>query len=423
MIATAEAGRGDWRDRPRQVLCLLTLLIAFLTPEFLTRFEGAIITGLAVLISLVTPARAFIAAIGNPAVWLAGIAALLLVVVHVLNPGDRVLPAYPAILPLIGLVPLLAASGMRPVVLRPRLLVALVIGSALVALGFSLHSVVLLGQDRAPLGTYAMNPNVFALATLLVVPMALTPLFSTSRWRWLAVPVAAGLALALVLTGSRSGLIAMVAVLALAAIFASRRPAVATFAVGLVGLAAVALLVLAPQIFPERVAGIATVFAEVQAGEVPTDPALSQRLALWQIGSAAIPENPIFGYGWQDGIALSLSHWPAGWPRIDILYHYHNSLIDYGVYGGICGVIAYLCLLAMPVVAIHPARHRVGARMRLFGASALVLAVFVFGLTDAAIEHQIALGTYTVFAVFLANLREAPADSQSTASVANPQGS
>lgn len=137
--------------------------------------------------------------------------------------------------------------------------------------------------------------------------------------------------------------------------------------------------------FQERVAHAQNDIELIQQEKYATS--LGYRLAIWDIGLHAIAQKPLFGHG--SGMALSsfeenVETYKGGlythiWKEPK--FHYHNDLIEIGIYVGAIGLMAYAFLLWSWFQTLRA--HQLG----IFGA-ALVCYVFLAGLTDTTLIYN-----------------------------------
>ena len=114
---------------------------------------------------------------------------------------------------------------------------------------------------------------------------------------------------------------------------------------------------------------------------------LGYRLAIWDIGLHAIAQRPLFGHG--SGMALSsfennVETYKGGlythiWKEPK--FHYHNDLIEIGIYVGALGLMAYAFFLWSWFQTLR------AHRLTILGA-ALVCYVFLAGLTDTTLIYN-----------------------------------
>ena len=136
--------------------------------------------------------------------------------------------------------------------------------------------------------------------------------------------------------------------------------------------------------FQERVAQAKNDIEFLQQERFDTD--LGYRLAIWDVGLHAIAHRPIFGYG--TGMALSTyekyvetykdGRYKALWK--DPRFHYHNDLVEIGVFVGGLGILAFIVLLWGWFWSLKK------CRLTTLG-TALVCYVFLAGLTDIFLAY------------------------------------
>ncbi len=138
--------------------------------------------------------------------------------------------------------------------------------------------------------------------------------------------------------------------------------------------------------FHERVAHAQNDIELIQQEKYATS--LGYRLAVWDVGLHAIAQRPWFGYGtgmaksafektaetYKDGRYKDLANFIKN-------LHYHNDMIEIGVYLGALGLLAYAFLLWSWFQTLRA--HQLG----IFGA-ALVCYVFLAGLTDTTLIYN-----------------------------------
>lgn len=172
------------------------------------------------------------------------------------------------------------------------------------------------------------DPNFLAgwLALLITVALAvaLALPWSRARWWWLAIGV---MTLAVVLTFSRSGYLALIAGTGLVTLMRSR----AIFFLGL--LAAIATIFLIPRV-QERVVGIRTV-----------DETAQLRIVSWQNAFEVIDDHPWFGVGYNLYRYVQVEYGFLDDTKIHSASGSDSSLLSVWVTTGVFGIVAYFWLL------------------------------------------------------------------------------
>jgi O-antigen ligase len=195
-------------------------------------------------------------------------------------------------------------------------------------------------------------------------------------WRLLAILAVPALAVALVATRTRGGLLAFVAGSLVLLALAPRGPAkrIGTMALGVIILGlTMALATPAGQDVAERV------LTRGQTTEQITS--LSQRTELMAIAGDLFVEKPLFGHGYIMAGPIFTTYFP--WAGDG-----HNVLVEIAVDMGIAGLVAFLALLAVSIVAFVRAwRSRRSATLR--SVAPEIAAVFVLTLLMGVISPGI----------------------------------
>lgn len=121
-------------------------------------------------------------------------------------------------------------------------------------------------------------------------------------------------------------------------------------------------------------------------------------------------EKPLFGYGWNQLDELSnaalIEHGKSGTPQLP---QFHNDFINFSVAFGLAGVVAWLLLLATPIVgALFSPRDNLFLA-RLYGGGVLSILYALSGLTDIALGYDMPTTAYAILtAIILGGIRERP---------------
>lgn len=207
------------------------------------------------------------------------------------------------------------------------------------------------------------------LEPLLAFALALAFFSDDRRERVLAAAFAGVAAVAIGLSFSRAGWLALIALVLLVALFSRWR----WFLVGLSGLLAAAL-----------VAGSRRVRERILVELNPTSPdnTLLTRLSLWKSTLNMLRHQPIFGSGLA-GFQTSILRYKDPNYHEDLVYP-HNLLLNFWSETGLLGLAAFLWLA---VQALRTARRGLSAlgwpRAMSIGALGMILTIFVHGLVDA----------------------------------------
>ena len=136
--------------------------------------------------------------------------------------------------------------------------------------------------------------------------------------------------------------------------------------------------------FQQRLASAKSDIQFLQQEKFDTD--LGYRLAIWDVGLYAISQRPLFGYG--TGMALSTyekyveTYKDGRYENLwrDPRFHYHNDLVEIGVFTGGLGISAFIFLLWGWFQSLK------ARGLTTFGA-VVVCYVFLAGLTDIFLAY------------------------------------
>jgi len=130
----------------------------------------------------------------------------------------------------------------------------------------------------------------------------------------------------------------------------------------------------------------ALVMTRVQAtGAV--DPSLLGRLLLWRFGLVVGLNNWLTGVGFLNFRHVKHSY-GFPWPRaVGLPYNTHNLYLEFFTSLGIVGLVAFVWLLMLGIVAAHKSRYGLSGRLRpeSIGIAAMLIGVAVHGMLDAVI--------------------------------------
>jgi O-antigen ligase len=298
-------------------------------------------------------------------------------------------------------VPLAAALSRQA---RPgnatRVAVLALLG-VVVALGVAAWEVFALGQGRAagigsdPIWS-AQAAVVLGFIALVGVPQA------RGAWRllfWLG-PLL-GMATAL-LAGSRGPLLAVPVLFVVALFLVVRRWWLALPVIVAAMVAAIAIMGVAYPGSLERLTSLSTIATELASGSLVSEVSSGQRLAFYQGSLAAFLEAPLFGHGWDDKVEAVRPFLPDGGAMLDEGHHHlHSDILDFGVSGGVFGLLAYLLVLCAPVAGALTSPHDSQYRSRLAGSVLLAVGYFVCGLTYLLFGYEFHTTLYICLAAIL----------------------
>jgi O-antigen ligase len=251
-------------------------------------------------------------------------------------------------------------------------------GAAAVAVGEFLSS----GTSRA--GATVANPIHFADLALSVGFLALIGSVYTKgagRWIYLLAPAAA--IVAILLSGTRGAVIALLVMVGISTITAMAMRLVSAQHLIMSLVAAVISLSGAWLAGAGQTSGVQRVTSDIMdvlSKGLPTDSSTALRLQMYEGAWRAFLAAPVFGhgpYGYVEAAASRASVPFEGAP------HLHNDLANLAASGGVFGVAAYFLFLLAPLVeALHcpPSSTRAGL---VVVTSGLVAGYFIMGMTNA----------------------------------------
>lgn len=278
----------------------------------------------------------------------------------------------------------------------------------------------------------AGNPIVFATVTCLAVMLCLAGALSgiEKRWKLLALAAIAG-AMAIVYSGSRMIWVA-VPIAGIVVLLINRRrftnASMARFAViGVV--VALVIAAIGSRVIMDRTDFLVSDWDALNANGDHSTP-LGLRVAMWEIGFAAVREMPIFGHGISASRALMKQGFQDQFGLSAGFSHFHNGFLTAMVEAGLLGALA---LAAIFIVAAWNAARTLRASVdpvERFGATMVLVAVITYltgGMAGILVGHDILDATLMVFLIsgtYLASGRTvAPTgkDAPAMASGASPQ--
>lgn len=249
------------------------------------------------------------------------------------------------------------------------------------------------GRPRAGEGSFITDPYRLAVTTLLGATLATGAFFTRDHWRWLSLLGFLGAAAVIWLTGSRTALLGVPALLLITALCFVRRPiAVPAILGGTVALAAAALFVELPGTSRMR---LWDVLGGIARGDALADESIWVRIKLWGYGARDFLDAPILGHGWGDWMMAPLrDRFPQDLESLHTIQHMHNDALHFAMAGGVLGIAAWVLLLAAPLAGYF-ALPRVGrTRQRLHAILVLVGGYFVLGLADIMLASPAQLTLY-----------------------------
>lgn len=312
-----------------------------------------------------------------------------------LAPGDTLFLANFLALPLSGLLYLWARKLPASQVLC--WVTALCLSGVAVATGFALFDIFGRGLPRA-MGLVG-NPNLMPRTALILGFVALGgAVLARTRRRWFYV---AGPPLALLVTflsGSRGAALAVptMAILAAALVWRDRFGRLVVLGtMGILAIGALALLILGDSSMSRFTSIGQAISNGLLAGGANVDPATGERLGMHRVGLAAFAERPWLGWGWAHLGTAAAAVDPSSFAKhAGSRFMYHNDALNFAVAGGVVGLVAWLMLLAAPVVGALASPHDGHFAIRLYCCLQLSLGYAMFGLTDMSLGYDLPTTLY-----------------------------
>lgn len=283
---------------------------------------------------------------------------------------------------------------------------------ALAALATGIYEVRILGALRAAGGT---SPIFFSgMAILLSFFSLLGLLSSKSRWRWiLLIGNAAGVGAA-ILGGTRGAMLGYLAFLLAFGVYTLlwwQRPML----IRLLTVAAVAVTSFAfsAALFDTtRITTLATIATEAATQGEVTDESTNQRFIIYNAAIRSIMDSPLYGHGWWHRFEAAVPYMgQLGLQTMahDNHAHLHNDILNFGSAGGIIAILAYLILMASPLVSTFRSPRTPNWGLRITAASGLVMAYMIMGAVDVMFVFEIPKSMFVLCsAVLMAFFLDAP---------------
>jgi len=354
--------------------------------------------------------------LGRPVVGLPLLAGVILLVAFIITAKSPdylfgvliIAPCY-----LIG--PLMEAFKRSRWPIRPGLIGGLATLGAGVAMLVALYDVFVLHEPRG--GAVVANPIHFADAALAMGSLGVLTLFERGRWRWLGLLGLVFSLVAIAASGTRGAMVAVVPALLVGIAEAAYwgklvRRQWAPVAAGLIAILLVVGLAYVAGWSPlVRIEGTAATLIE---GGTVTDASDSQRVLMYRGALNAFLQSPIFGHGTVGFTRIAAETLPADL-HAPIYDHLHNDIADFAVVAGTIGLVAYLLLLAAPLVTAWrsrgPNRHPA-----ILAASLLTIEFFAMGLTNATFGIILLTTFYAFGAALVGHLAASGEPTEATAS-------
>lgn len=313
-----------------------------------------------------------------------------------LSPGFHMIAVVPIYLMLRHL---LAPVDLRHV--RGYLEWGVIVGT-LGALGVALYQTQVLGSYRADGFLFSINLGYLSSAMAF---LAASLIRGSHRKTWLLIAALAGVITCL-LTLARGAILAVPLMLVLLLLLNADRlgwKAISAAFVAMVTLALVSYATL-PSV-EHRVAYSIAEFTNLAEGDIEEAVSAGGRLQLWTAASHAFLERPLVGLSYDEREAQIaelveqgvLTDWVLGVGR----GHAHSQYFEMAATGGVLGLLALLGYLVAP--AIYHWRLYRRDRGNPWAQAALVFTAgfVIYGLTEAAIHHEMMTTFYAYMQVLL----------------------
>lgn len=276
----------------------------------------------------------------------------------------------------------------------------IVVSVAVAGILLALITQVLLAANAYNLELFSGNALILAYLAGLNAVLGLTFFFTYKRFSLLSLLGIAGSIFALIITGRRGPvlavLIALLPILIVVARHSFRKVAIILLAVAVVGTGAI--VIKGPAMFnTPRLNDMVERLAD------PFNPAIAERsiylrLSMYQDGLAAFKKAPILGYGRQNITQAAAVHGVHAAPEFTKYNysHLHNALITEAVSSGVLGIIGLIGMYLIPILV----SWRGPPIVRLMGLS---YAVYFLGYTSTNIGfyHDVTVFSYLFIVTIL----------------------
>lgn len=259
------------------------------------------------------------------------------------------------------------------------------------------------GMSRAGLGSFFTDPIRLSNTALIIGFFAMTGAAATQgrqRFLYFLGPIMA--LVVIFASGSRAALIAFPVLLLVAALMLVRHKlkALALSALVLFGFGLVAYV---GDIAGARSSTLFDILGRLAGGDNPADLGTAIRFILYRAGWSAFLDAPLFGHGWSQLMTAIVPYLDAFELTHASLPHLHNDALNFAVAGGILGLLAYVILLATPVLCCVLGPRDGQYRIRLYGCSLLSISYLVLGLPDTMLSFPLHNALYVVLTAVLLN--------------------
>lgn len=283
---------------------------------------------------------------------------------------------------------------------------------SIIALGVGIYDVHVRQLARAAGGT---SPIFFSdMAAILGYFAMLGVIVSQGPLRWLFALGHAFAVCAILYGGTRGAMLAEFAVLiafSVYMLFSQARPSRTRMSL-ILGAIAITVFFSLSFFDMSRLNSIFVMAKDAVVGGVVSDASANIRLKFWVAGLQSFLDSPIYGHSWWNRFEAAIPFMPPGLEHSishDKTAHLHNDIINFASGAGLMGVLAYLLLLAGPIVSAWFSPRNDHWRFRLFAALGFSMAYFVMGLTDTMFVFEIPKSMFVLCsAVIMAFFLDAP---------------
>ena len=214
--------------------------------------------------------------------------------------------------------------------------------------------------------------------------------------------------LVVLLAGARGPLLGAGALLTLALLTIPRNRWLGAAALAAIAAAVVAGLLLVPEYFG-RVSRLVPMIEEILAGEPIRETSGNIRLRIFEGSLQAFLDSPWIGHGWgakTEVVDSYLAEPVFGSPK----YHLHSDILTFAVTGGVVGLVAYLLVLAAPLLGAFRSARDTQFAARSYGAAALVTGYAACGSVNLLFGFEYLTSFYVLLAAILLGFcRDQPA--------------
>jgi O-antigen ligase len=230
-----------------------------------------------------------------------------------------------------------------------------------------------------------------------------------NHWRWIFI-VAPFAILATIYFASARGALVAFPVCLLVALFMLVRNKLA--AVGLCAVLVVGGVLVSTSSLTAwngRMEALPGIVASLISGEELSDRSAQYRLELYRAGLRSFLDSPIFGHGWERLTSDPAQYLPEKYKFLQRLPHLHNEALDFLVAAGLLGLLVYIGLLALPIMACVRTPRDGLYPTRFYAAIMLSVTYFMLGLPDSMLAFEMHTMLFVAFTVIIiAYVREKP---------------